>query len=283
MKLEKRFPERRVVITGAGSGLGRELALQFASRGWNVCVAEKDTDRGETVTTEINNTGGRGIFVPCDVTRYDDLEDLKSNVLHEWNGLDVLVNNAGVAAAGEIGEIPLETWNWIIDINLKSVVYACKLFVPHFAAQNSGYIVNVASYAGFAAFPEMSCYSVTKSAVISLSESLRSELAPVHTGISVVCPSFFKTGLMDSFAYTDIRQLQLAEAFFRKSSSSAKKVAHIIIRSIEKNRFYVIPQLDAKLIWFFKRHFPRLYLGLLSCVYRKGLIEKYLGTGSENC
>lgn len=276
--LGKRFPQKRVIITGGGSGLGRAMALVFAGAGWKVCIAEKNIARGKAVSEEIDSAGGEGLLMECDVTRPDDLERLRETLVNKWGGVDILVNNAGVAAAGLIEEIPQKTWDWILDINLKSVVYACRIFVPLFKQQKVGHIVNVASYTGFASFPEMSCYNVSKAAIISLSESLRSELATTNIGISVACPSFFKTGLMDSFAYTDERHRKLAEAFFNKAGSTAEDVACYIIRSIQKNRFYVVPHVDARIIWWFKRHFPRLYLRVLSLVYRKGLIEKYLGT-----
>ena len=108
----------------------------------------------------------------------------------KWNGVDILINNAGVAAAGYFEKIPLDRWDWIIDINLKSIIYGCRAFIPQFKEQGSGYIVNVASNAGIASLPEMGSYNVTKAAAISASETLRTELSPRNIGVLSCAPHF---------------------------------------------------------------------------------------------
>ena len=107
------------------------------------------------------------------------------------------MNNAGVAAGGLVGEQSLDDWKWIVDINLWGVIHGCHVFAPRFRAQRSGYILNVASAAGFVSLPEMASYNVTKAGVIALSETLCGELSPCGVRVSVTCPSFFKTNLMD--------------------------------------------------------------------------------------
>jgi short-subunit dehydrogenase len=118
---------------------------------------------------------------------------------------------------------------------------------------------------------------VTKAGVISLSETLRVELKPKNIGVSVVAPTFFKTNLMDQFKSSDARQKDMANAFFSKSRVTAEDVARHIIRSIEKNKLYVITQADGKFVWLSKRFTPETYFNVMGWGYKKGLGDKLLG------
>ncbi len=274
----KRFPRKRVVITGAGSGLGRAMSIEFAKLGWRVCISDINPERAEQTRTLVEKSGGTPLVIDCDVTRPEQLEALAGALEKQWGGVDVVINNAGVAAAGYMEKIALETWDWIIALNLKSVIYSCRSFIPMLEKQGGGHIVNVASNAGIASLPEMSCYNVTKAGVISLSETLRSELADRKIGVSVVAPSFFKTNLMDQFSSPDPRQRKMANAFFDRSRATSKDVAKDAIRAVRKNRLYVITQMDGKFAWICKRMTPRLYFRVLSWIYKMGLGDRYLGT-----
>lgn len=277
MKINKKFPQKRIIITGAGSGLGRAMALEFAKRGWRIAIADINMQRANETKALVEKEGGTAMAIHCDVTKPKDFEKARAVLEKSWGGVDILVNNAGVAAAGYFDKIPLKTWDWIIDINLKSIIYGCRAFIPLFREKRNGYIVNVASNAGIASLAEMGCYNVTKAAAISASETIRMELAPFNIGVTVVCPTFFKTNLMDQFNSPDERQRKMAEKFFEKSSTSAEQVACHVIRSIEKNRMYVITQLDGKFMWFSKRHFPEMYHKVAGYIYKKGYMDKYLG------
>ena len=272
--------KQRVLITGAGSGLGRALALEFARLGWRVALAEIDPGRSRESAAAVQAAGGQALEIPCDVTRPGDLEQAARIVLRDWGGLDVLVNNAGVAAAGFFEKIPLDDWERIIAVNLKGVIHGCRAFIPIFQQQGNGYIVNVASCAGIASLPEMAGYNMTKAGVISLSETLRVELAAHRIGVSVVCPMFFKSGIMAGFTCTDAHQRRLAEIFFARSRASATGIARRVVRAIRRRRFYVVAPLGGKLLWICKRLFPGLYLFCLrefyvSAFFRKsGLVPK---------
>jgi len=281
MRLDRRFPKKRVIITGAGSGLGRATALEFAKKKWNIGIAEINRKRAEETVDLVRREGGTPLVLSCDVTKPKDFKKVLARVVKEWGGLDILVNNAGVAAAGYFEKIPLDRWEWIIDLNLRSIIFGCHVVIPQFKKQGFGHIVNVASNAGIACLPEMGSYNVTKAGAISASETLRCELAPHNIGVTVVCPTFFKTNLMDQFTSPDERQKKMAEKFFEKARTSSEKVARHIISSIEKNRFYVITQSDGRFIWWSKRHFPELYFKISSYVYRKGYMDKYLGVDTN--
>ena len=273
----KKFPKKRIMITGAGSGLGRAIAIEFAKLGWNICASDINMDRVNETVALVKKNGGDAFAAFCDVTKHEELEALGETLVKQWGGVDIVVNNAGVAAAGFMEDIPLETWEWIININLKSVIYGCRTFIPIMEKQGGGHIVNVASNAGIASLPEMSCYNVTKAAVISLSETLRVELKPKNIGVSVIAPTFFKTNLMDQFKSPDERQKKMANAFFSKSKVTSGDVARHVVRAVDKNKLYAITQLDGKFSWFSKRMTPELYFNVMGWGYKRGLGDKFLG------
>jgi NAD(P)-dependent dehydrogenase (short-subunit alcohol dehydrogenase family) len=273
----KKFPNKRIVVTGAGSGLGRALSLEFAKLGWKILVADINMDRANESVRLIEQAGGKGIAVCCDVAQWEQVKNLADTAVSTWGGADIIVNNAGVPAVGVMEEIPLENWRWIIDINLMSVIYGCKAFIPLFKKQGVGHIVNTASAAGFCALAEMGPYNATKAGVISVSETVRMELKYHNIGVTVVCPTFFKTNLMDQMRVTDKKQLERANAFFKLSLGTAEGVSRKIIRSISKNRLYVIPQPDAKMYWFLKRHTPNFYSKMMTFLFGRGILDKVLG------
>ncbi len=276
MDLNKKFPDKRVVITGAGSGLGRALALEFARKKWRIAIAEINDERAKETAVMACKAGGTAITIHCDVTKPEDLDNVLKKLLQEWQGVDILINNAGVASAGWFEKIPLEKWDWIIGLNTNSIIHGCRSFIPYFKERKSGYIVNVASNAGIASLPEMASYNATKAAAISLTETLRIELAASNIGVSVVCPTFFKTNLMDQFSSPDERQRKLADTFFGHATVTSEKVARHTIESIEKNRFYVITQKDGRNIWRMKRFAPELYFKVFGMVYKTGFFDKHL-------
>ena len=273
----KKFPKKRVVITGSGSGLGRALAVEFAKQQWRVLVSDVNMDGAKETLRLVQEADGDGFAVPCDVTNSEDVNRLAEKAVSEWGGADIIVNNAGVLSVGVMEEIKLEDWRWIIDINLMGVIHGCKAFIPVFKKQGSGHIVNIASAAGFSALAEMGPYNVTKAGVIALSETLRPELAYKNIGVTVVCPSFFKTNLMDQTRYSEKKAYNRMDAFFQKSKGSAEEVSRHIIKSVTKNKTYVIFHPDARFWWSIKRHFPNFYLKLQSFVFGRGILDKAIG------
>jgi len=273
----RRFPEKRIFITGGGSGLGRALALEFASRKWRVAIGDIHDARGAETARMVRELGGTPLDFHCDVTLPQDLETAMQTLSQAWGSIDILVNNAGIAIAGEMEKIPMEKWERILATNLKSVIYGCRTFIPLMEAQGGGHIVNVGSNAGIASLPEMGPYNMTKAGVISLSETLRIELAAKNIGVTLLAPTFFKTRLMESFYAPDDRQCRLANRFFDRALCTADDVAARTWHAVRRNRFYVIPQVDGKLVWLAKRIAPELYFRLMAFGYRHGWADKLLG------
>jgi NAD(P)-dependent dehydrogenase (short-subunit alcohol dehydrogenase family) len=255
-----KFPGRRIVITGAASGLGRALALRFAREGWKVGIADLNEDRMRETLSLVQQAGGSGFTQRCDVRSDPEFRALAERAQKEWGGADVLVNSAGIATGGSVVDSRYEDWQAVLDINLMGVVRGCKAFVPMMLAQKSGHIVNIASFAGIACPPNMASYNVAKAGVISLSESLRAETIDEGVDVSVACPSFFKTNLTESItAPQDQWMKKFTEVVMERSKVSAEDVASDIYDAVQAGRFMVITHDDARMQWRMKRVAPEFF------------------------
>lgn len=254
------FPAQpRVFITGGASGLGRALALEFAKRHARVLLGDIHLERAEETRSRVTKAGGLAEVLRCDVTRAEDLQAAARRMGELWGGVDVLVNNAGVAVSGPVGDVPLADWEWIVRVNLFGVIHGCHAFVPLLKANGRGWILNVASLAGIANSPEMAPYNVTKAGVISLSETLDGELGAHNVCVSVLCPSFFKTNLLETMRAQSPEQVALAHTMFRKATVSAEAVAERAVLGLEHGRRLILPHPDARWLWRLKRLAPGLY------------------------
>jgi NAD(P)-dependent dehydrogenase (short-subunit alcohol dehydrogenase family) len=248
----------RIVITGGGSGLGRALALDYARSGCRIAVLDRDGQSAETVAGEIATAGGTALPIACDVTDPDAVARAAIVIQRGWQGVDVLVNNAGIAGAGTVVDTPEEDWRRIMDVNLFGVVTVCRAFLPEMIRARAGHVVNIASAAGFVSPPGVAAYNVSKAAVISLSETLRVELASSGVGVSVACPSFFRTNLLDNFSGSDAAR-QMALRQMERSPLDADDVARAIRRGVDKKEFMIVPHAEAWRILMLKRLAPNLF------------------------
>lgn len=243
----------RAFITGAASGLGRELALRFARAGYRVCVADVNESRANEVVKELQALGTDAFFYRCDVSQDQDLANAPAAMEARWGGTDVLINNAGVAGGGPFDWLSMDDWHWMMNINFAGVLRGCRAFVPGMKNRGSGYIINIASMAGLLNPPGMSNYNVAKAAVVSLSETLQPELKPHGIGVSCVCPSFFKTNLGESLRTPDANTEKNMTKLLENSDLSAADIANAIFNAMEKGEFLVMPHEKARMAWDFKR------------------------------
>jgi len=266
----------RSVITGAGSGFGRAMALDLASRGARLLLSDI-SEEGLAQTCEMTRAkGAETISMIVDVRDPAQVEAMSARSDELWGGTDVLANNAGVAVAGAMGEIPLEDWRWQIDINLWGVIHGCHFFVPKMKAQNRGWILNVASIAGIVSAPMMGPYNVTKAGVIALSETLATELAPQNVRVTALCPSFFRTNIHKGSRATGMASGR-TEKLVTQAKWSAEEVAAIAIRGLERGDLYVMPQQDAKAMWRIKRALGGRFFGAIGAAAKGGYLERFLG------
>lgn len=263
------------VITGAGSGLGRAIALRLARPGAKLLLADIDLEGAEETARLCEGRGATARALVVDVADAAQVERLGVEA-DGWLGrIDLVVNNAGVAAAGTIGEIPLDDWRWIVGINLFGVIHGCHVFAPRLERQRRGHVVNVASAAGLLSPPRMAPYNTTKAAVIALSETLHADLSPHGVGVSVLCPTFFRTNLVKSQrTSTDEVLRAAARGLVEKSKVTAETIARATLDGVEKNALFVAPQADGRWMWRLKRLAPESFLRLSPKVAERLLSRK---------
>ncbi|MGN0064422.1 MAG: SDR family NAD(P)-dependent oxidoreductase [Nocardioides sp.] len=218
---------RRVLVTGAASGLGAALARAYRDAGDDVLA----TDR----------TDGAGVDLVLDVTSDDDWAAALAAVRERWGGLDVLVNNAGIAGGGRVDVSTLAEWQRLVDVNLLSLVRGTQTFTPLWKAQGSGHVVNVASLAGLVHPAGMGGYNATKAAVVAFTETLGHELADFGIRASVVCPSYFRSNLVASLSGADEAVGQVVGRLIDASPLTAADIAEATLAALEAGDDLVLP------------------------------------------
>ena len=246
----------RIMITGAGSGLGREMALRCAREGWRLALSDVNQAGLEETLRLVREAGGDGFIQRCDVRDYSQLTALAQACEERLGGIDVVVNNAGVAAGGFFSELSLEDWDWQLSINLMGVVKGCKAFLP-LLLKSQGRLINIASMAALMQGPAMSNYNVAKAGVVALSESLLVELRDQQVKVHVVCPSFFQTNLLDSFrGPTPAMKAQVGK-LLESSPISAGEIADYIFQQVAAEEFMILPHEQGRMAWAIKRQQPQ--------------------------
>ena len=214
----------RVLITGAAGGLGASLAAAFRDRG------------DEVLTTDL-----RGAGLDLDVTSDDDWFRALAHVEETWGGLDVLVNNAGIAGGGRLDRSTLAEWQRLVDVNLLGVVRGTTTFVPMFKAQRSGRIVNIASLAGLVHPAGMASYNAVKAGVVALTETTGHELAPWGVTAHAVCPSYFRTGLIDHMDGSDVELGAVIAELVAKAPCGPDEIAAAVLAGLDAGDELILP------------------------------------------
>jgi NAD(P)-dependent dehydrogenase (short-subunit alcohol dehydrogenase family) len=259
-------PHRRALVTGAASGLGLALARALAARGDRVLATDVARERPASIPDGVE-------YLALDVRSDPDWEHALGQVRTSWDGLDLLVNNAGVAAGGRIDVASIDEWQWIVDINLLGVVRGCRTFTPLLKEQGSGHIVNVASLAGLVHAPGMAAYNSVKAGVVALSETLSHELAPFGIVVSVVCPSFFRTNLGASFRGADTAMEEAGKRMVSGASRSADDVAAIVLNGVDARKDVILTDIDGQIAWRAKRFVRPAYTAMMRRAGRQVMRE----------
>ncbi len=269
---------RYALVTGAASGLGRATALRLARDGWHVALADLDLAGAEATLAQVKAAGGSGQAEPLDVREPADWQALRTRLEADWPRLDLLVNNAGVCAGGLVGDLPLDDWHWVLDTNLYGVIYGCHTMVDWLKANPRGsHLVNVASAAAFICGPAMPAYNVAKAGVVALSETLHTELAPHRVGVSVVCPGFIPTPILERGRFADPAVRAAAESYMQRAQLTADQVADLLVHAVGTRELYLVLGRRARFFWRFKRFFPRLFHRVIGSGYRRALPKEAVG------
>jgi NAD(P)-dependent dehydrogenase (short-subunit alcohol dehydrogenase family) len=248
--------EKRIFVTGGASGFGRALAERWARAGYRVCIGDIHDERGKETLASLRTLGATAHYLRCDVTQESDLEAAAKWLEESWGGVDIVVNNAGVAIGGSITEISIEDWRWIVDINLLGVVRGCRVFTPMFQRQGGGRFINVSSMAGLIHPPMMSAYNATKAAVVALSETLSVELARDKIAVSVVCPSFFRTNLTETMRAGSPDIAAVTNKLVNKAKRGAGEIADLTFKGVQRGDFHILTHADGRAAWMLKRLAP---------------------------
>ena len=257
-----------VVITGAGSGIGRATALAVAERGARVVCLDIDAAAAEKVAAECEERGAASAEAHgVDVASREAM----AAVAAEVGDVDVLVNNAGVGMSGRFGDMSLDDWTWIRNVNLDGVVHGCHAFGPAIVARGRGHVVNVSSALGFTPTATEIAYVTTKAGVLAFTQCLRADWKRHGIGVTAICPGVINTPIVDSTRYVGERDDPVQRAKVKRVFRRGHKpelVARAIVRAVERNSAVVPVGVEAKLAWLLHRYAP---LAVQQRIASKGL------------
>jgi len=262
---------RHALITGAASGLGRALAVELAKDRWCVGVADLDIDGARETRRLVEQAGGAADAIPLDVRDERQWDRLHIDLRNRWPQLDLLVNNAGVCGSGEVGQAPIEDWDWILSINLRGVFLGCHTMVGWLKENpRRSHILNVSSAAGVLSPPCMAAYNVSKAAVVSLSETLYVELKQQNVGVTVVCPWFIQTNLLETGRFQKSNHRGFGERYMARAKTTPEAFAQKALRATFRNRLFQTVGRRPRLMGWFKQNFRQTFLDLMARMYHAG-------------
>lgn len=250
------FADQVAIVTGAASGMGREVARELARRGAVVVLADRDADGVAESARAITAAGGRAHAEQVDVADAARVQALVDGTVTRHGRLDYMFNNAGIGIAGEVRDLSLGHWRRVIEINLMGVVHGTTAAYRVMLHQGRGHIVNTASLAGLTPTPVNAPYCAAKHAVVGLSTSLRQEAAALGVKISVVCPGVIGTAIFRTSELVNLAPSLFESMPFKMMDPAA--AAQAILAGVERNREYILFPLHAHILWRLHRLWPGL-------------------------
>lgn len=239
---------RVAVVTGAGSGIGRATAIQLADHGCHLALVGLEADSLKATQEAVKRPGITASVHVADVADRERMAELPDEVLAHHGSCSVLVNNAGVLSIGRFTEDRLDDIHRVVDINLFGVVHGCYYFLPLLTRSDAAHIVNVSSLAAFGGMPQGAAYALTKGAVRSFSESLRTELVDTSVGVTTVFPGGIRTNIMrTAHGARSAWAAQYADSrYHRLFSRSPEFAARRIVRAVQRDQARVLVGPDAR-------------------------------------
>lgn len=256
------------VVTGAGSGIGRALALRLADEGLaGLAVSDWNPESLEETASILREKGARFVCVVADVSKLEDVERMRDVSLSEFGKITHLFNNAGVGLLGTFEQNSLADFEWLMGVNFWGVVYGCKVFLPILLQQPEAHVVNISSVFGMVAPPEQTAYCSSKFAVRGFTESLRHELEGTRVSVSSVHPGGIRTNIARNSRIGEGTPKEFKDQgvkFFDKvAKTSPEKAADVIVRGVRQKNPRILIGADAWAINFVSRLFPRRYLEVI--------------------
>lgn len=236
------FNGRLVLVTGAGSGIGRATALAFARRGARIVAVDIDGQSAEATAADARALGVEADARSADVASAAAMEELAADLATAPGVPDVVVNNAGIGIAGAFLDMTVDDWERLLGVNLWGVIHGCRLFARQMVDRGQGgHIVNVASAAAFLPSKTLPAYCTSKAAVLMLSECLQADFAAHGIGVTAICPGFIATPITQSARFVgrseaeQARLRQRATRLYRRRNYTPERVAERIVRAVERN------------------------------------------------
>jgi NAD(P)-dependent dehydrogenase (short-subunit alcohol dehydrogenase family) len=262
LAITRKHPGRKAFITGAAGGLGLEICKLLAADGWSIGMADLNGEPLQQAAETVRSLGGHPLPYQLDVSDRVAYAHVSQLFIEQCGTPDVLINNAGVGDYGYVHTYGLDNWHWLIGINLLGVVNGCALFVPSMLKKGHGAVLNVASAAAFTSLPKMGAYNVSKAGVLSLSETLDAELHDKGISVSVLMPTFFKTGIMQHGR--NRHEDPISRYVFGATTLLPDHVARVFLDRAARGRLRTVLPTDARLMYLIKRISP----GLAQAIYR---------------
>ncbi|MGG1660896.1 SDR family NAD(P)-dependent oxidoreductase [Brevibacillus sp. NRS-1366] len=217
-----RLKDKVAFITGAGSGIGKSIAILFAREGAKVIVNDISNHLGMETVDEIQRNGGQAVFIQADVTDAVQVENAVRQAIDHYERIEVLVNNAGILAVGALHETSEELWDRVVSVNLKGVFLASKYVVPHMMAREQGVIINMSSIIAEMGLSNRAAYSASKGAVLALTKSMQVDYAPFNIRVNVLLPGITLTPAAEAHFNSIFADLDEAFDSFKQLQQSPK-------------------------------------------------------------
>jgi NAD(P)-dependent dehydrogenase (short-subunit alcohol dehydrogenase family) len=258
------FSGKRMLITGAASGIGRATALLAADKGAKLFVTDRDEEGLGRLANELRSKDALLEARAFDVTDFDAVRGFAADVERAHDGVDILMNNAGIAIWGKVGEMPHDDWRRVIEVNLMGPIHFIECFVPGMIARRQGgHVVNVSSAAGLFGLPWHGAYSASKFGLRGLSEVLRFDLERYRIRVSLVCPGAVKTGLVETVKVAGVDKssapYQRLRRRFERHAATPERAARSIVRGVEKDRYFIYTSPDIAVGHWFQEKFALPY------------------------
>lgn len=255
-----------VVVTGAGSGIGRATALLFARLGAKLHVVDVNGEAADAVRAEIEAAGGTAFAHQVDCSDPDAVEGLAESVYAQDGAVDVLHNNAGIGHSGNVEETTLEDWQRVIGVNLMGTVYGVHSFVPRMLRQGRpAHVANTSSGLGLVAAAQMAPYTASKFGVVGLTEALDAELRQRGIAFSAICPGIINTPITRTATFRGeaVERAPDAQEFYRRRGASPDAVAEAVVDAVRRKQVIrTVPRWHVTPLWLLKRISPRAFQGL---------------------
>lgn len=277
------FAGKTAIVTGAGSGIGRAIALELADAGCKVVLTDIVQERIDKVVEELKSKGAEAGGYRVDHSKLEDVEGFADAFFSEWDHVDILCSNAGVGQGAWFEETPLEDWEWVLGINLWGAVYMMHVFVPRMIARKQGSILLTASDAGLVAMPGMTAYTASKYAVVGMGETLRTELSVHDIKVSLLCPgdiatNIIRDGRVHLYDSTGRSAKPEIEKYYETKGVDPSVVAKAALRGLERDQAIIlVPWIHHGPLIVLRRISPQLYHAVMRFLLKKGIIHKMFG------